>query len=98
MAYDKGDSVDLTAVVTNKLGAATDPTNLMFRYEHPGPPSAVVSKTWPTDPEVVKDSVGNFHISIDLLEAGTWRWYAKATGAVKAATPVFTFAVTDQGF
>lgn len=98
MAYDVGDKIRLKATFTNVDGVPTNPSSMFFRYEHPGPPSAVVTKTWNVDGEVVNDGPGVFHLDLSIDEKGTWRYYTKGTGTVQAASPVKTFQVNDQGF
>ena len=98
MPYDLGDATRLKASFKDLGGSAADPTSMFFRYRVPGSPPQVITKTYVTDPEVVKDSVGEYHIDLSLDTAGEWKYYAKGTGSLQAASPVKTFSVVDQGF
>lgn len=78
--YQKGDLARISGVFTNTLGTAIDPTGLTLKYTPPS--GTTVSLVYDTDPEVVRDSLGNYHVDLDVNEAGRWfyRWEATGTG------------------
>jgi hypothetical protein len=78
--YQKGDLVRIATIFKNSAGTAIDPTGVKFAYT---PPSGeTVEFVYPTDPELVKDSTGNYHVDLDTAEAGPWyyRWIGTGTG------------------
>jgi len=93
--YDVGDRVRLTAAFTdpNNADAAIDPTTVEVHYRNPA--GTVTTKVHVTDAEVVKDSVGNYHIDIDITVSGRWysRW--EGDGAAVAAEEI-SFLVRAQ--
>lgn len=64
-------------------GVLTDPTAI--RFEHRAP-SDTVTTTWtyPSGSEIVRDSVGKFHVDLDLDEAGRWKWRVESDGVETA--------------
>lgn len=81
--YDTGDAVRLSAAFT-VVGVATDPTIVRVKYLPPSP-SVQATKIYGTDVEVVKDSVGNYHIDIEPTVAGSWLFRWEGTGTCKVA-------------
>lgn len=82
-SYDVGDEVRCTGTFTDSGGSVQDPTAVFFKYEDPS--GAVTTKQYVTDPEVVRDSVGVYHLDIDVDEAGMWWWRWYSTGSGQAA-------------
>jgi hypothetical protein len=67
-------------VFKNAAGTEIDPTGVEFRYT---PPSGVtVGLVYGVDAELVRDSLGNYHVDIDADESGPWyyRWIGAGTG------------------
>lgn len=81
--YAVGSLVRASVFFTDLNGAATDPTTITAKYQNPA--GQETSKTYVTDPEVVKDSTGRYHIDITVATAGTWYYRWNGTGAVVAA-------------
>lgn len=78
-AYDLGDVRRLAVAITDSAGDAADPTGLTFTLQ---PPDGVtVTYVYGTDAELVKDSVGNYHVDITLAQAGRHAYKFTATGA-----------------
>lgn len=78
--YDEGDTVRTTA--TFKVGGVlTDPSTLVLKYKTPA--GVITTKTFGTDAEVVKDSVGVYHFDLTLSAQGDWwyRWQSTGTAA-----------------
>lgn len=86
-----GDTIRIFATVTLN-DVPTDPTTLTITIQPPtGSP---YSFTWPADPEVVKDGVGQFHFDQVVTQGGTWSFSWDADGAVDV-TGSGTFEVGD---
>jgi hypothetical protein len=81
-AYSVGDLVRLSVTFTNAAGTETDPTSIHFKYKAPSD-AVVTDLTYGSDPEVVKDSAGVFHVDLSADEAGVWVWRFEGTGAVE---------------
>ncbi len=79
---DIGDRVRFSVVIEVD-SAATNPTNLAFKWKVPG--AVAITKTYPADAEVVQDSTGNFHIDKDITESGTHPYKWEATGTAVGA-------------
>lgn len=80
--YQKGDLARVTALFKNAAGTATDPTAVSFKYTKPS--GTTVTLVYLTDAGLVKDSTGNYHVDIDITEAGWWHNSFIGTGAVQA--------------
>ena len=81
-AYHVNQLVRLTATLTVS-GVATDPATLTIRVKDPT--GAEVVYTLVSNPALVKDSVGNYHIDITVGIAGLWSYHLESTGAVQAS-------------
>lgn len=79
--YDVGDRVRLSGEFTDEDGDYHDPTAVYCAYTDPSGNETVLQ--FGVDVAVVKDAVGQYHVDIDVDEAGRWpyRWYATGTGA-----------------
>lgn len=69
--------------ITNAAGVVTDPTTLTLKVMKPD--ATVDTYVYPTDPIIVKDSVGNYHADIDVDSAGRWAYSWEGTGAATFA-------------
>ena len=82
-AYDLGDTRRLSAAFTvaGNSPPATDPTTLTFKMREPD--GTVTTYVYVTDAEVVRDSLGNFHVDWLLAQVGrhTYRWVDTGTAA-----------------
>lgn len=78
--YDVGDLVRCSGPFTNSAGAAIDPEAVKVSIRKPD--GTVTTYVYNTDAEVVKDSVGNYHIDVDANAAGRWyyRWWSTGNG------------------
>lgn len=63
--------------------AYIDPTTVRFRYRRDA--GAITTLVYGTDPEVVKDGTGRYHVELDLNAAGTWHYRFEGTGTHQAA-------------
>lgn len=66
-------------------GVNTDPAALRFKWRSPTD-TATTTWTWNTDVQIVRDSVGLFHVDVqpDTLrpgaDSGLWKWRWEADG------------------
>lgn len=85
-----GEVARLPLTVTDANGLPTDPVALRIKIKNPS--GAVTTTTYGASPDVVKDSVGAYHLDLVLTVPGTWyfRWEtdAPAAGAVEGALQV----------
>ena len=93
--YDKGDLVRLPANFKNAVGADTDPTGVTFAFTTPA--GVITTYVYLTDAQLVKDSVGNYHVDLTVNEAGMYYYRWAGTGAVQAVE-VGQFSVKPGGF
>ena len=92
--YDVGDQV--TSSIEFRQGAAlADPTTITCKVEEPD--GTETPYVYPTDPEVIKDAVGKYHLDITVNAEGTWTHRWEGTGAVVAAAEQ-RFVVRDSAF
>ena len=81
--YIEGQAVRVT--VTCKVGAVnTDPTTLVFRVRNAV--GAISTHIYGTDVEVVRDSLGVFHMDVLLDAGGSWDVRCETTGAAAGAS------------
>lgn len=64
--------------------AVIDPTVVLFRARKPN--GTVISYTYLTDAQLVKDSTGNYHVDLNADASAIWRcrWYSTGTGQAAA--------------
>lgn len=79
--FSKGDLKRFSATFKNLAGTATDPTTVKFKYTKPS--GTTTTLVYLTDAALVKDSTGNYHVDLDLTEAGMWFYRWEGTGAVQ---------------
>lgn len=80
--YDIGDVVRLSATFAVE-DVATDPDTVTVLYRVHGQDPTTLA--YPTDPEVIKDAVGEYHADVVLTSHGL-HWYRwESTGAAQAA-------------
>jgi uncharacterized protein YfaS (alpha-2-macroglobulin family) len=82
-SYDKGDVVVVSAAFTDKLNAPVDPTTVTFKVR--APDGSVMTYVFGTDSELVKDSVGNYHVDVSVNLDGYWFYRYESTGTGQAA-------------
>ena len=80
--YDKGDMVKFTASWTLD-GAASDPTTVRFKIKKSS--GAITTYVNGQNTELVKDSVGNYHVDFVLDEVGQWSYRWEGEGGAHAA-------------
>lgn len=82
-SYDVGDLIRCTGTFTNAAGTAVDPTTVTFKVEDAS--GDVTSYVYDTDPEVVRDGTGVYHVDVSIDEAGRWQFRWESTGTGQAA-------------
>ena len=86
-AYDLGDMVRCSAAFTEN-GAAVDPTTVTFQVRRQ--PAGTITTYVSGDPELVKDSTGNYHVDYEPDHVGDWCYrFAGTTTYVCAAERAF---------
>lgn len=88
MSFLAGNMVVLTAEIRSS-GALVDPDTVVLKVRLP---DATVS-----EPEVVRDDIGQYHADVVLGQPGRWFWRWETTGAYIAASEG-TFVVTPGNF
>ena len=81
--FTVGELVRVTGAFTNAAGAAADPTAVLFKFKNSE--GTITAYTYGVDGALVKDSTGNYHVDININQAGTWKWYFYSTGTGQAA-------------
>lgn len=94
-SYDIGDRRKLSATITDEDGALIDPDTLIFKIKLPD--GTVTTYTYGTDVELVRDSIGVFHVYWDVETAGGYWWRFAASGNVGAAEEAY-FSVQSSRF
>lgn len=61
-----------------------DPTEVTCEVVAPN--AVAMLYTWPSDPDIIRDSAGKFHLDIHANLPGVWRYRWASTGAVEAAS------------
>ncbi len=83
--YDEGNVLRIPFEFRNTSDALFDPAVIKFEFRKPN--AAVVTYTYPTDVQLVKDSTGKYHVDLDLDVSGHWLYRPYSTGTGKAAEP-----------
>lgn len=91
--YDIGDNVTMAAAFTSN-GVATDPTTVTFKIKLP---SGAITTYTQVDAEMVKDSIGNYHVCWTITMKGTHHYRFAGTGALIAAEED-SFYVNETNF
>lgn len=80
--HDLGDVVRITGAWT-QAGVAVDPTTVQFNIKTPA--GATTTYNYPADAQLVKDSVGNYHVDYAPATVGKYPFWWVSTGAGQAA-------------
>lgn len=83
--YDMGDQVRLEATFYSEveLTEAKDPTEITFRVRRPD--GRLTTARFGEGVTVTRDGVGQYHVLVDIDQAGHWHYRWEGTGAVKSA-------------
>jgi len=82
-SYDKGDLVRISAAFKNSALALVDPNTVTFTINQPD--GTVYTKQYGIGYDLVKDSVGNYHIDYYIIQSGIFSYRFSGAGAVTAA-------------
>jgi hypothetical protein len=80
--HDIGDRRKLSCEIRDEDGQLADPTEVTFTIVAP---DGVLTTYTTDDPQLVRDSVGVYHVYWDCALSGTYRWRYAATGIIGAA-------------
>lgn len=89
--YSVGNLVRVSAVFKDAAGTAIDPTTVGFKVRRPDT-GAVTTYVYGTDAQLVKDSVGNYHVDVSADATGEWPYRFYSTGTGQAAQESSFFA------
>lgn len=93
--YQKGQLVRTRATFKDAAGALGDPTIVICRFRAPG--GVFTQYSYGVDAEVVRESLGMFHVDVDAATEGTWSYKWQSTGFLQA-TDEKSFRVLDSRF
>jgi hypothetical protein len=79
--YDRGDRIRIytSTVFQDKDGTAFDPDTVTFLVKNPA--GTVANYIYGTDVEVIKETVGNYVLTIDLHDSGPWYYRIEGKSA-----------------
>lgn len=81
--YDIGDRRKLSCEIRNENGDLADPTTLVFTMREPD--DVVTEYLYGTDAELVRDTLGIYHVYWDCAQSGFHRWRFEADGEITVA-------------
>lgn len=83
--YAVGALVKVAAIFRDPAtNALMDPNAVQFKFKHPVT-GTVTTYVYGTDAQLVKDSVGKYHVKINADAAGHWYYKFSSTGTGQAA-------------
>jgi hypothetical protein len=82
VAYDIGDLRRIPVAFTDIAGAPADPTSVTFKITEPD--GTTTSYLYLTDAELVRDSLGNFHVDWPFVKPGRHAVEWAGSGLVQA--------------
>jgi hypothetical protein len=82
-SYPAGTKVRLKATFRDNSENLIDPAAVSFTYKLPG--AVTVTKAYPADAEITRESLGVFHIDVQMDTPGQVRWRVNSTGTNIAA-------------
>ena len=79
--YYTGSNIEFSAVFKDATtGAYVDPTTVTFRIKTPKVYGSIVTYVYLVDPELVRDSIGQYHADYVLDFPGNWFYQWEAAG------------------
>lgn len=94
-AYDNGDVVRLNMEFTdNDTGDFVDPTTVTAKVKDP---IGAISNYVVTGGQIIRDSLGKFHLNVEPTIQGVWAYRFEGTGSNKAAEES-SFQVRESQF
>jgi len=93
--YPLGNAIRVVASFKDLDNALMDPDVVNFSFKIPV--GTITTYVYGDDAELVKDSLGVYHVDIDASSIGTWYYRFFATGTGQAAAEG-TFVVDESNF
>lgn len=81
--FDIGDELRVSVRFYDSDDVDRDPTVVTFKLKNPS--EELTTYVYGTDPEVVKDSVGNYHFDLIVEDSGRYHYRWEGTGALISA-------------
>jgi hypothetical protein len=81
--YDIGDEVTVAAEFKSPSGSFIDPTTVSFKIKDPA--GVVTVYVYLTNGQLVRDSLGKYHVNVDAATVGKYYYRFFSTGSGKAA-------------
>ena len=81
-AHDIGDLRRLAVLFKNLAGQPSDPTGIIFKIREPD--DVLTTFTFGTDVELVKSSVGSYHVDFTISKSGRHVWRFAGSGNLVA--------------
>ena len=91
-----GSKIHVTGSFTNSLGVAADPDSVFFQISVPT--TGKQQFEYGVDPEIVKESTGNYYIDWNNSRSGTYFYRWISTGVGQAAEPDGSWSVSTSKF
>lgn len=88
--YQIGEAARCTAEFRDTSNALVDPSGFTYSFTTPG--GVTTSYTYPGAAQIVRDSLGMFHVELSCTERGVWVYRWASTG-LAAAAEQFEFTV-----
>lgn len=82
--FFQGSAARVTATFENGAHVVTDPATITAKIKNPA--GVTTTYVYGTDAALARDSVGIYHVDIDLNSSGIWYYRFEGTGSVKAAS------------
>jgi hypothetical protein len=82
-SYALGNDVICRGTFKDADGDLADPTTVSFSFRNDD--GEVTTYLYGTDTEIVRDSIGKYHVNVDASSSGIWRYRFFSSGTVKAA-------------
>ncbi|MEK6860967.1 MAG: hypothetical protein AABY07_03255 [Nanoarchaeota archaeon] len=91
--FTEGDTIRLSG--NFKVGTTnTDPTGVKFQIKNPS--GTITTYIFGTDSQLVKDSVGNYHVDFLVNVSGDWNYSFEGTGATAPGRKETRFAIENS--
>lgn len=91
--HDIGDLVELIGTYSDINNILHDPTGVFIEVEEPD--ATYIKKTFGVDPEVIRDSLGTYHMNFSPIQEGRHGYRWSATGIGQSAEEK-TFLIRKQ--
>jgi len=82
-SYNKGNIIRVSGNFKDSVGVNVDPAIVNFKFKKPD--QTITTYVYLTDSQLIKDSVGNYHVDLSIDLEGEWRYRFESTGVGQAA-------------